>query len=1068
MQAPGKRLSYRSEGGAGRARESTTDEFQDTGVAGATRKVVRRPDLAADKQQPAPGMGRRVPNAFDATFVEAGHPPAAASKVTNQPPPPLNTSATQLLARIGRFIVLEDLGEGGMGIVYAAYDDQLDRKVAVKVLRNETMRKDPQARDRMLREAQAMARVSHQNIVTVHEVGSHEGEIFIAMEFVRGQSLGNWLHSAPRSWRESVAVLVQAGRGLAAAHAAGLIHRDFKPANVLVGSDGVVKVLDFGLARAVDNPIPGEAPAPLRTSVTSSLDADLTRTGAVLGTPAYMAPEQHLGEPATEKSDQFSFCVSLYEALYGQPPFDASSLLTLTYAVTQGKVREPPAGAAVPTALLQIVMRGLSVNPGKRFPTIPALLGAIERKLERRKVPWFVVAGVAGMIGAAGFTAASLRPGEDTCTGVSGELIGVWDTQAAEAARAGLLATRMPFAGDTWARVQGRLDIYAGELGQMRVDACRAHEEGRSSMRLFDLRTACLDQRHASLAAFVAILKTADAEVLGNAAAAAAALPSIAGCSDTQALTDAVAPPEDPASVVRVAAARAVLAEAHAHELAGQFARGLELVLGIELEGVSYPPLQAEVGLRHGSLLSEAGRHSEAITELTEALRVAIASGHDLAAAAIATRRDFVRAARLAQAREVLDDAPVVEGLVGRVASYREGGEYRGDHLNNLGIAYAVLGEVQRAPEFFAASIDARRAVLGEDHPQVVFALGNLGLALVESENVVEGTRRLRTAFLAAETALGAKHPMVAQLAINLGYGHVALRQYREAASYYERGLSLQTELLGPEAPDLHHVLRLMGYLALEQRRCDDAAESYTRALRVLGETAETDNPAALLVLVGLGSAASCRGDMQIARAHLERALTLAERSHGVEDLAVVDVLDGLGDMYLRTGDLDQALIHLKRGLAIRRAKLPANSTRLGESYRRMAEAHRRAQRFGEAATALQRAQALHDARPVIESVESARIRLLLGDLALERGEAAAARGHYERAVAIYAPITDPDALELSMARYGLARAMSAQAGSVTPEARALAEAALTVLQGKGPAFAAEQKAVRGWLARPK
>ncbi len=979
------------------------------------------------------------------------------------------STQSQLLARIGRFTVLEGLGEGGMGIVYAAYDDQLDRKVAVKVLRNGTMRKDPQARDRMLREAQAMARVSHQNIVTVHEVGSHEGEIFIAMEFVRGQSLGNWLHSAPRGWRESVAVLVQAGRGLAAAHAAGLIHRDFKPANVLVGSDGVVKVLDFGLARAVDSPLPAaEAPAPLRMATTSSLDTDLTRTGAVLGTPAYMAPEQHLGEPATEKSDQFSFCVSLYEALYGQPPFDATSLLALTYAVTQGKVREPPAGVAVPTALLQIVLRGLSVNPSKRFASMPALLGALERTLERRRVPWFVVAGVAGMIGAAGFTAASLRPGEDTCAAVSGELVGVWDTASAEAARQGLLATKVPFAEDTWARVQTRLDTYARELAEMRVDACRAHAEGRSSMRLFDLRTACLDQRHASLAAFVAILKTADAEVVGNAAAASAALPSIAGCGDTQALTDAVAPPEDPDSITRVAAVRGVLAEAQVHESAGQFARGLELVDGIDLKGLTYPPLQAEVGLRHGSLLSEAGRHPDAITELTEALRVAIASGHDLAAAAIATRRDFIRAARLGQGREVLDDAPLVEGLVGRVEMYSEGREYRGDHLNNLGIAYAELGEVQRAPEFFAASIDARRAVLGEDHPQVVYALSNLGLALVNSDNVVEGTQRLRTAFLAAESTLGPKHPHIALLAVNLGYGHEALRQYRDAATYFERGLALQTELLGPDSPDLLYVLRAMGFLALEQRRCDEGTESFTRALRVIGATPETDNPAALLVLAGLGSAALCRGDVDVARTHLERALALGERAHGPEDLNIIDVLDYLVDMYLRTGDLDQALLQAQRGLAIRRAKLPANSTRLGESYRRIAEVHRRAHRFNEAATALQLAQALHDARPVIESVESARIRLLLGDLTLERGEAAAARGHYERAVAIYAPIVDPDAFELSMARYGLARAMSAQAGSVTPEARALAEQSLTILQGMGTAFAPEQRAVRAWLARPK
>ncbi|HEY0135268.1 MAG TPA: tetratricopeptide repeat protein, partial [Nannocystis sp.] len=759
--------------------------------------------------------------------------------------------------------------------------------------------------------------------------------------------------------------------------------------------------------------------------------------------------------------------VSLYEALYGQPPFDATSLLALTYAVTQGKVREPPAGVAVPTALLQIVLRGLSVNPNKRFASMPALLGALERTLERRRVPWFVVAGVAGMIGAAGFTAASLRPGEDTCAAVSGELIGMWDAPSSAAARQGVLATKVPFAEDTWARVQTRLDTYARDLGEMRVDACRAHAEGRSSMRMFDLRTACLDQRHASLAAFVAILKTADAEVVGNAAAAAAALPLIAGCGDTRALTEAVAPPEDPESITRVAAARGVLAEAQAHELSGQFARGLELVDGIDLRGLDYPPLQAEVGRRRGSLLSEAGRHPEAITELTDALRIAMASGHDLEAAAIATRRDFVRAARLGQGREVLDDAPLVEGLVGRVESTRVGAEYRGDHLNNLGIAHAVLGELQRAPEFFAASIDARRAVLGEDHPQVVYALGNLGLALVTGDNVVEGARRLRTAFLAAESTLGPKHPHIALLAVNLGYGHEVLRQYRDAATYFERGLKLQTELLGPDSPDLTYVLRALGILALDQRRCDEANESFTRALRVIGATPETDNPAALDTLVGLGNAAICRGDTDVGRAHLERALALGEQVHGAEDLNITEVLDALTDMYLRTGDLDQALLLGQRSLAIRRTKLPANSTRLSQSYRRIAEVHRRAHRFGEAATALQLAQALHDARPVIESIESAKIRLQLGDLMLERGEAAAARGHYERAVAIYAPIVDPDVLELALSRYGLARAMSAQAGTVTPDARALAEQALTTLQAKGPAFAPEQRAVRAWLARP-
>ncbi len=1004
-----------------------------------------------------PTRGGEAPSlGLAATHVETGRPPS--SRPITQP----LTAAGPLLAHIGRFTVLECLGEGGMGIVYAAYDEQLDRKVAVKVLRGETMRRDPQARDRMLREAQAMARVSHPNIVTVHDVDKHHGEIFIAMEFVRGQNLGAWLNAAPRTWREVVAALIQAGRGLAAAHAAGLIHRDFKPANVLVGSDGVIKVLDFGLARAVDSPV--EPAAPLRMSISTSLDADLTRTGAVLGTPAYMAPEQHLGEPATEKSDQFSFCVSLYEALYGQPPFDGTSLLALTYAVTQGRVRDPPPGSAVPAAVLQIVMRGLSVDPSKRFASMPALLAALERTLERRKIPWFVGVGVAAMIGVAGFTAASLRPGEDACAAAAGELVGLWDAGTAEAVHGGLLATGVPFAEDTWTRVRPRLDAYAQALSSMRVDACRAHEEGRSSMRLFDMRTACLDQRRTSLATFVTILKQADVEVVGNAAAAAAAPPAARGPGAPPGPPRRAAPPPGAGAAAPVADVRAVLAEAQAHESAGQATRGLELVEALDLAGLDYKPALAEVALRRGSLLSEVGRHPEADAELTRGLGPALASGHDIVAATIATRRDFVRAARLQHAREVLAEAPAVAGLVERIERYEQGMALRGDHLNNLGIAHAMLGHQQDAERHFAESIDVRTAALGADDPQVVYALGNLGLTLLQGDDFAEATRRLRSAFLAAESSLGPKHPHVALLAINLGTGHLALGQVRDAAADFQRALALQTELLGADAPDLQYVLLALGDLGLEQRQCGEAAESYQRALRLLGQDVETGDPSALPAIIGLARAATCAGDFATALPHFDRALALAEKTLGADELRLAGFVDYRGDMHLKSGDTALALADYQRALAIRQRQLPAGAADLGESYRRIGGVHRRLRQVQEAAAALQRAQQLQETGALADSVAAGQIRLRLGELALDLNEPTQARAHFERAAGIYSANSDPDTLELALARFGLARALTAQSGAITPEARGLADQALAALGGRGPAFAPEAKAVRAWL----
>ena len=1022
-----------------------------------------------------------LPNTPSATLLPgalASTPPALARTMGSDPRVANNSGGRPdvptLFSRIGRFTVLERLGEGGMGIVYAAYDNELDRKVAVKVLRDDTDRRDPSARDRLLREAQAMARLSHPNIVAVHEAGWHEGQVFIAMEFVRGHNLGVWLQSAGHAWRDALDLLLQAGRGLAAAHVAGIVHRDFKPANTLVGVDGVVKVLDFGLARSVHATPEPINTADMRTQLTASqLDADITRTGAVLGTPAYMAPEQHLGCPATVKSDQFSFCVTLYEAVYGQHPFDTSSLISLAYSITQGKVREPPGATTVPGSIFQIITRGLAVDPDGRFPSMPALLAALERARERRRLPWLLPAALAGIVGAAGFSAASMTndPAVQSCEATDHELTGMWDGATSEAARAGILATGLPYASDTWERVQPRLGEYARALVDMRGEACRAHAEGRSSLHLFDQRTACLDERHASLHALVDILAHADADVVRNAAAAAAALPAVAACGDTQAFIDAVAGPTDPALAEQVARARGVLAEAHAHEIAGQPGKGLDLVDLVAASAIDFPPLTAELGLRRGSLLSEAGQHAEADEVLTTALTTALATGHDPVSAAIATRRGFVRAARLERPRDVLAEAPIVDGLVGRLAATSDGPLLRGDHFNNLGIAHAVLGEQHAAREFFTRSIDARRVALGDDHPQVVFALANLGLSLAEGNDLIAAADRLRSAFVAAEAGLGPKHPHVALVAVNLGYVHRKLGRHRDAALDLNRALALQTELLGEDSPDLQFALTNLGDLAIDQRRCEQAAAYFRRALDVVERSNGPLDPATARPRLGLGDALACTGDLTAARPLLLRAVEQAEALWpGTPRVATY--LDVLGAMYLRAGELQAAHDVHARALALRQSHLSAEAPELAESHEFLAEVYRRMHHLDQAAAELLHAQVILEAATTTEGLPLARVHQRLGDLALERGdtgpalsppERATTRAHLERAIAIYAALSDPDAAPLALARFSLARTL---AGTDDAQARTLAAQALATLEEKGEPYKTEAAAVTTWLTK--
>jgi formylglycine-generating enzyme required for sulfatase activity len=317
-------------------------------------------------------------------------------------------------ARIGRYVVIESVGSGAMGVVYGAYDPQLDRKIALKLLKPGQGATE-KAKARLLREAQAMARLSHPNVVAVHDVGVFEDQVFLAMEFLGAGTIKSWLAEKPRSWREILAVFIAAGRGLVAAHAAGIVHRDFKPDNVLLDKEGRPRVVDFGIARQAegtgeedrdDDDGRGDLAKTLReTSGGAAALMTLTKTGAMVGTPAYMAPEQFLGERGDERSDQFSFCVALYEALYGERPFAGNDILSISVNVTTGELRPLPKDRGVPAWIRRLVLRGVKADPAMRWPSMAALIAALQDdpavKLRRRLVAGGTIAAVtATLLGA--------------------------------------------------------------------------------------------------------------------------------------------------------------------------------------------------------------------------------------------------------------------------------------------------------------------------------------------------------------------------------------------------------------------------------------------------------------------------------------------------------------------------------------------------------------------------------------------------------------------------------------------------------------------------------------------
>jgi serine/threonine protein kinase len=813
------------------------------------------------------------------------------------PPDPFPPDQSQSLARgsaIGRYVVLGLVGRGGMGEVYAAYDPELDRKVAVKLLRIKPGAgvSQVEGRQRTLREAQAIARLSHPNVVVVYDVGTFKDQVFIAMEFVDGNTVTYWVQSETRSWQEILKVFVAAGRGLIAAHDKGLVHRDFKPDNVMVGRDGQVRVMDFGLARqmnerpdgartpgeggavattpkppvGIPGPTPDDAdiqstlvlarqtgtgvPVEIPSGTTDMFGAQLTRTGAMMGTPAYMAPEQFLGTPTDARTDQFSFCVALYEALYGERPFGGNTMFALTTNVVQGKVREATVSADVPLWLRKVLLRGLRPTAAERWPTMADLIQALEKNptVQRRKLAATATAALLA-VGLGFGVRQGLADHRSICSGGPAHLAGVWELEpgpgeiepARQArVRAAFLHTGKSYAADVFTTVSRTLTSYARSWVSMYREACEATGvRGEQSAEVLDLRMTCLTERLGGLRALTDVFSDANGEVVENAVSAVNALGTLDRCADVPLLRAVVRPPEELSTGARVAELRARLADLKARFDAGRWKEAIKDAPGLiaEVRAAGYQPLLAETLALSGMMSFKANDTKVAEQALTEAFWAADASRHDEVRAETAANLVYVvgyQEGNIAGAQRW--------ATIGQAVLQRLGGHelLQAWLLNDLGSLYDLEGEKEAQLRVQQEALVLKEKALGRDHPDVGFSEGNVSIALAGLGRNQEALTHVDRSIAVLEAGLGAGHPDLATQLSNRGEILNSLGRYREARQSFERARVIWERELGLDDRNLGYALTGIGLSYLAEGTSTSALVPLERAFKIR-EAQETD-----------------------------------------------------------------------------------------------------------------------------------------------------------------------------------------------------------------------------------
>ncbi len=950
--------------------------------------------------------------------------------------------------KIGRFTLLEHVGKGGMGDVYAAYDPHLDRKVAIKLVRAGAAA-HVRSGQRLLREAYTLARLSHPNVVQVHDSGEHEGWVFLAMEYIHGQTLASWLIAhAKREGRICHEVVldmfVAIGRGLLAAHRARLVHRDFKPQNVLIGDDGRPRVVDFGLACLVSSQVEDDISElsaaskfhdqskPLRAAMA------LTTQGQILGTPEYMAPEQMRGEPADERSDQFSFCVALYEALCGHRPFAGENLAELKAAVEAGLQGNPSALAQLSSPLRAALVRGLASDPERRFSDMGQLLDALvewPRQQQARRQRWRRVAalvafavlcgGGAGLYGLYG----DEEPG--ICAAATRKIDILWQPEQKKLLADAFRATGVPVANAAWSAVESQVDAYVDDWRSTAIASCEAtHVERTQSTAMLDARSACLERSRRVLAGVLDGFSDASDDVVISAAETAQKLPDLAACSHPEILQNLASPP--PVAVRKnVAAIEAEVDRITSLRLLGDRESALEQALKLEAaaDKTGYARIRAEVLFQVGMGLIARDNAKDAqrgIAKLAQARRLAVEAGQDHLVATIWTELIVVAYyydANTQRGRTWYEEASAVIRRIGDPPYLRFSVE------RHLALLDHRDGKFQASAQRQRKALEYLRHAHGDAYKQLRHALllQDLASSLRDSYQLDEADTHYQKARTLLDKLVGAHHPLVVEV------------DFDRALLYLYRGRLEEAQATMESVLDRHSAIYRSRPMAGRM-----IAKAHVEFANILWQ----------------------RGLLARALKQVQVGLHIYRDIYPSHHRAFDHAYQILGAIQYRRGEYAEALAAYQRALSTVMAHEKASHADIGYAWANIAEAMVALKRWPEALEALVAVNKTDLAGNVAQDSG------LAGFLLAVSGRAYLGLGQQDRAIhdleGAVRKFDDLGGTHMAMERAGVYWALARALGAARQHQRAVASArkALNMYQRQSAEVATPSAEIRRWLKK--